>query len=357
VNGVERIGQHVWAIISKGNWQFQELDHDGMLGSRGRMSLELSPEKDHRDLALRLYLAWAPHGSIRWVEARVIDVTEQRAEKRRVKLAAVSGRPRKGCSSAEALEFYCQRLDAVGAQRVDLVCLPEFINKDRIEADLTDVAEPIPGGTWVSRFAQKAREHGMYIAAGLIERDGRQIYNAGVLIGRDGTLVGKYRKTHPTVAESLLQGTASGDSYSVFDTDIGKIGYMICFDNHQPEVARILAVKGAEIIVFPNGSDGREAGSLYEPYMRTRALDNQVHIVAAVNLPGQTCIVTPRGEFAARADNAPGAIAIATCDLSTRVRDGSGRQIEARYMRVRRADTFAPILREYWERNAANDAK
>jgi predicted amidohydrolase len=125
---------------------------------------------------------------------------------------------------------------------------------------------------------------------------------------------------------------------------------MICFDNHQPEVSRALAVQGAEIILFSNDSDGREKGTLYESYMRTRALDNQVHIVASVNKAGQTCIVTPRGEIVAKAEMAPGSLAVATCDLAAGVRDGSGREIEGRYMRVRRSDTFAPLLRDYSER-------
>jgi predicted amidohydrolase len=128
---------------------------------------------------------------------------------------------------------------------------------------------------------------------------------------------------------------------------------MICFDNHQPEVSRILALKGAEVIVFSNDSDGRERGTLYESYMRVRALDSQVHIVASVNKPGQTLIVNPRGEIVSRTDNTPGALAIATCDLTLRVRDGSGRPIESRYWRVRRSDTFAPLLQDYATRDRA----
>jgi predicted amidohydrolase len=86
--------------------------------------------------------------------------------------------------------------------------------------------------------------------------------------------------------------------------------------------------------------------------MRVRALDSQVHIVASVNKVGQTLIVNPRGEIVARAEAKPGALAVAACDVGLSVRDGSGRPIEARYWRVRRGDTFAPLLRDYAERDA-----
>jgi predicted amidohydrolase len=356
-DGIDLIGRRVWAIISHGAGQFQELDHEGGWGSLQRMSVELTPDKDYQDLALRLYLAWAPRGSVRWREARLVDITDEPAKKRVAKLAAVSGRPKTGSTMAEVLDFYGQRLDEAGAEGVDLVCLPEYINIDRVAAgaDRTVLAEPIPGGKFVAALAAKARQHRMYVAASVLERDGRRIYNTGVIFCRDGSVVGKYRKTHPTIAESLLKGASPGDDYPVFDTDIGRIGYMICFDNHQPEVSRILALKGADIIVFSNDSDGRERGTLYESYMRVRALDSQVHIVASVNKPGQTLIVNPRGEIVSRTDNTPGAIAIATCDLAMRVRDGSGRPIESRYWRVRRSDTFAPLLQDYAERERAAD--
>jgi predicted amidohydrolase len=354
-DGIDMIGRRVWAIITHSGGQFQELNHDGASNGRHHMSLEYTPDKDYTDLALRLYLAWAPQGTVRWHGARVIDITDAPVAPRVAKLVAVSGRPNKDSTQAEALAFYLQRLDEAGAQGADLVCLPENINSDRVKvgADRTVLAEPIPGSKFVDGLAAKARQHKMYVAASVLERDGRRIYNTGVLLGRDGQVVGKYRKTHPTMAESLLKGTAPGDDYPVFDTDIGRIGYMICFDNHQPEVSRILGLKGADIIVFSNDSDGRERGTLYESYMRVRALDSQVHIVASVNKVGQSLIVNPRGEIVARAEPQAGALAVASCDLTLRVRDGSGRPIESRYWRVRRGDTFAPLLEDFADRERA----
>jgi predicted amidohydrolase len=277
------------------------------------------------------------------------DLRDAPPPKRIAKLAAISGRPNQGSTTEQVLEFYGKRIDEAAAQGADLVCLPENINSDRVTVgpDRTVLAEPIPGGKFVAALAAKAKQHRMIVAASVLERDGRRIYNTGVLLGRDGELIGKYRKTHPTIAESLVKGTAPADDYPVFDTDIGRIGYMICYDNHQPEVSRILGLKGAKILVFSNDSDGREGGTLYEAYMKIRALDSQVHIVASVNKPGQTLIVNPRGEIMARTDKTPGAIAIADCDVDLSVRNGTGRVIGSRYWRVRRGDTYAPLLESY----------
>ena len=348
---VPRIGYSVWAIVSQGEQaDFDELDHDGITEGLHRMRIEITPEKDYAGLALRLFLAQAPRGSVRWVNARLIDVTDEPVKNRTAKLAAVGGRPANQCTAEEALKFYLERLDAVGAEGVDLVCLPETINDERIARKTgVKLSEQIPGGPFVTAFAQKARQYRMYVAVSLVERDGDHLHNTGVLIDRSGNIVGKYRKTHPTMNERFLKGITPGDTYPVFNTDIGRVGYMICYDNHQPEVARALALNGAEIIVFSNNSDGREGGTLWESYMRTRALDNQVHIVASVNRPGQTCIVTPRGEILSPAGKTPGELSIANCDIALSARNGTGRTIQDRYLRVRRSDTFAPLLRDYAE--------
>jgi predicted amidohydrolase len=79
---------------------------------------------------------------------------------------------------------------------------------------------------------------------------------------RSGNIVGKYRRTHPTVAEMVLKGVTPGDDYPVLETDFGRIGYQICYDNHFPEVARILSFKGAQIVLHPNMADNREQGSI-----------------------------------------------------------------------------------------------
>jgi len=345
--GVAHPGHSIWAILTRGEREFEELVYRETRDGWHRLAFDLAADADGSELDLRLYLAWSPAGRVRWSDVRLSDVTEETRPRPVARLAAVSGRPKRPASPDECLDFYCDRLDEVGSRGVDLVCLPECINVDGIGGDTSKWAETIPGPS-TRRLVDKACQHKMYVAASLLERDGPLIYNTGVLLDRAGVIVGKYRKTHPTIGESLLKGVRPGGEYPVFQTDFGRVGYVICFDNHYPEVARILAVKGAEVLVFSNMGDGREEGTLWEPYIRTRALDNQVHIVAAVN-GGRSCVVSPRGEILSMTEKQPGEIAQAECNLDESVRNYSGRQIGKRYLQVRRADTFDPLTHHYWE--------
>ena len=113
----------------------------------------------------------------------------------------------------------------------------------------SEVAEPIPGPT-TEFYGSVAKENDCYIVVGLPERDGHEVYNVSVMMGPDGEIAGKYRKvTLPR--EEIQQGISPGYEYPVFDTRFGKIGMMICYDVFFPEVARELAMNGAEIIAMP----------------------------------------------------------------------------------------------------------
>ena len=94
--------------------------------------------------------------------------------------------------------------------------------------------------------------------------------------------------------------------------------------------------------------DGREGGTLWEPCIRTRALDNNVHIVASVNV-GRSCIVDPRGEILSMVDKTPGAVAAARCDLGVSLSNFTRRPIGNRYQRMRRSDTYAPLTQHLWD--------
>jgi predicted amidohydrolase len=131
-------------------------------------------------------------------------------------------------------------------QKADIVCLPEGITVVGTGKKYAEVAEPIPGPS-TKFLGEQAARHRLYIVAGLYERAGKAIYNTSVLIGRDGRLAGKYRKVC-LPREEIDGGLTPGQDYPVFDTDFGRIGMMICWDVHFPEVARALAAKGAEVI-------------------------------------------------------------------------------------------------------------
>jgi predicted amidohydrolase len=323
---------------------YDHLDYVGEREGWHAVGQTIDVDETTPELNLNLFYSWEVSGKVLWGDPRLYDITEL-GTSRPVTLAAISGNPQKPGSPAECIEFYCEKLNEIS--EADLVVLPELINVTRLDMPLSDLAEPIPGPTY-EYLSEQARSHGFYIAASLLEREGDALYNTGILIDRTGGMVGRYRKTHLAPGEDLLQGTTPGSDYPIFETDFGKVGYMICYDAHFPEVARILSLKGADVIIFSNMGDGREGGSLWEDFIRMRALDNQVHIVAAVN-GGRSCVVSPKGEILAMSDRDPGAWVSSQCDLENSATNSSGRPIRGRYNLYRRAETFGSLGRPLWE--------
>jgi len=134
-----------------------------------------------------------------------------------------------------------------------LIVLPELSNCGYYFAnrqDAFDHAEPIPKGRSVQAWVEFACRHQVYLAAGLNEIDGMQLFNTAVLIGPNG-FIGKYRKAHLWNLEKLWF-TPGDTGFPVFDTPIGRIGLLICWDIWFPEVPRILSQQGADIICSLN---------------------------------------------------------------------------------------------------------
>ncbi len=156
-------------------------------------------------------------------------------------------------------ELATELLDQIGGLGADLACLPEeftLLGLPQDEEEREKIWEPIPGPT-SDHFAAKAREHGMYVAAGMCEVRGNTRLNTSVLFDRQGEIVGQYDKIHPTLGE-LEAGTVPGiySDIPVFDTDFGRIGMLICFDVDYPEEWARIGVAGAELVVFPSMCDG-----------------------------------------------------------------------------------------------------
>src|SRR5262249_37657023 len=127
-----------------------------------------------------------------------------------------------------------------------------------------------------------------------------------LLIGPGGDVLGVYRKTHPFPGE--MQWVTAGDSVTVVDTELGRIGLSVCFDGDFPELYRIQAVLGAEIICRPSAL--LRSADIWELTTRARAYDNHVFVIGAnatgtdpAGLPyfGNSMIVTPIAEVVARA--------------------------------------------------------
>ena len=117
-----------------------------------------------------------------------------------------------------------------------------------------DLAEPIPGPS-TEMFGELARQHGVVIVTSLFERRAPGLYhNTAVVIESDGTIAGKYRKMHipddPAYYEKFY--FTPGDlGFRPIDTSVGRLGVMVCWDQWYPEAARLMALRGAELLIYP----------------------------------------------------------------------------------------------------------
>jgi predicted amidohydrolase len=137
------------------------------------------------------------------------------------------------------------------AQDADVVVLPEALPLGWTHPSARNEADEIPEGESCVRLRRAAKQHGVMVCAGVIERAGRKIFNAAVLIDSAGDVLVHHRKIHELdIAQDLY---ARGDRLSVAETKFGKIGVMICADGFVSgqSISRTLAVMGAQIILSP----------------------------------------------------------------------------------------------------------
>lgn len=219
---------------------------------------------------LELVLRWDAKGSVHYSQATLKEV--RGIKQRLVKLATIQYRPQSTSSSQENLALFAGFIKIAAEKSADIVCLPEAITLVGTDKSYGEVSEPVPGLS-TEFLGNLARQNRIYIVAGILEQDGPVIYNTAVLLDRDGNLAGKYRKVS-LPREEIEGGVTPGYSYPVFDTDFGRIGMMICWDLQFPEVARELALQGAEVIFMPIWG-----GNL--TLARARAIENQIYLVSS----------------------------------------------------------------------------
>ena len=161
-----------------------------------------------------------------------------------------------------------------------LVVFPEcalsgYVYSSRQEA--LPFMETVPGDS-TEKMAGVCRHLGIHVIYGLLEKDGRKCYNAAVLVGPAG-LIGRYRKSHLPFLGIDRYLDKGNEPFRVFQTSIGNIGILICYDASFPESARSLALQGADIIVLPtNWPPNRD--KVADFVINTRAFENRVHLVA-----------------------------------------------------------------------------
>jgi len=171
----------------------------------------------------------------------------------------------------------------------DLTAFPELALTGYVVRDRAyELAEPVPAGPSVRQIEDIARKENIHIILGMIERSAKAsavLHNTALLIGPKG-FIGKYQKmylpTHSMFEEKRY--FRPGYQTPVFDTQIGKIGMIICYDVYFPEVTRVLSLKGAKLIVCISASPSVRRG-FFETLTAARAIENTI-FVAFVNLAG-----------------------------------------------------------------------
>lgn len=263
---------------------------------------------------LRLEVRWPQGGTVLW--KRVSVKSTACPPPRKVKIGTVYLRP-SNSTPEKNLELWCEQIDAAGRLGLDIVCLGEAILMIGTGKGAVDTAEPIPGPS-TQRLGEAARRNRLWVVAGLMEHAGAHIYNTAVLLDRNGNLVGTYRKTH-LPREEWRTGVRPGTDYPVFPTDFGTIGIQICYDWFFPEVAGILARKGAEIIFAPTWGTtfpDRNGVAEGETVFRVRARDNGVYMVPCV-YDGNSLVIDPLGRVLASSQGGTG-VFWAEADLNVR---------------------------------------
>jgi predicted amidohydrolase len=143
---------------------------------------------------------------------------------------------------------WCARAKERGAE---FVVFPELVVHGHCTPNTFELAEAIPDGASVRRLAKIAAEHGLVVSAGLSEKENDLVFNTQVHVGPDG-YIGKQRKIHLSRDEVIFY--KGGTQMPVFDLGECRIGTVICYDNTLPEVGRILALRGADVMLAPHAA-------------------------------------------------------------------------------------------------------
>lgn len=169
----------------------------------------------------------------------------------KVRIACLQMEPRVG-EKQRNVEQSLAMLAGAAEAGAQLAVLPELCNSGyvfRTRQEAFDAAEEVPNGPSCRAWAELAARHGMHIVAGIAERDGPALYNAAVVLGPHG-MVGKYRKNHLWAAENLFFEPGNL-GVPVFHTGIGRIAVAICYDIWFPEIFRLAALQGADLLCVP----------------------------------------------------------------------------------------------------------
>lgn len=284
--------------------------------------------------------------------------------KRPFTLAAAQLGPNSG-DKRETVERMVNLVRQAGAQGVDLLSFPEaaltpfFPGEVHLE-DRDRFFDEVPSPLTEPLF-REARSHGIAFVLAYAEREGTHRYNSAIVVDGDGTIVGKYRKVHIPLVLFPTPGQANYEKlyfepgnlgFPVFQTRKARIGVQICYDRRFPEGYRILALKGAEVIVNPTCMatyNEKDRSASWELLLQARALENQVFVLAPnkagqegtrTNI-GRSFIASPvGGQILVQADKDDDQLVVARVDLE----DVATTRAKLPLARDRRVELYRDLL-------------
>lgn len=271
-----------------------------------------------------------------------------------------------GVDVAGNIESTIQQIEAAASRGAQLICLQELFSSHYFcqseDHEQFRIAESIPGPT-TDRMCELAKRLGVVIVAGVFERRAPGIFhNSAVVIEADGQILGTYRKMHipddPYFYEKFY--FTPGDlGFRSFKTSVGNVGVCICWDQWFPESARLTAMQGAEILVFPTAIGwqapekeqfGQSQRNAWQTMMRSHAIANGVFVVApnrvgvegSIEFWGGSFVADPYGQIMAQAGQDAETLVV-ECDF--------GLVETARthwpFFRDRRIDAFGGLTRRW----------
>ncbi|MCU0348404.1 MAG: carbon-nitrogen hydrolase [Saprospiraceae bacterium] len=281
-------------------------------------------------------------------------------------------------SNTADIEQNIQKLEAnvrqCAAQGAELVALQELHNSlyfcQTEDTEVFDLAEPIPGPS-TERFGALAKELGIVLVTSLFEKRAPGLYhNTAVVFEKDGSIAGKYRKMHipddPAYYEKFY--FTPGDlGFEPIQTSVGKLGVLVCWDQWYPEAARLMAMRGADMLIYPTaiGWESTDAAAEKQRQQDAWVISQRGHAVAnglpvlsinrvghepdpsgntnGIQFWGHSFVAGPQGEFVVKAGSENEENLIVDIDL--------GRSEDVRriwpFFRDRRIEAYGEIVRRF----------
>ncbi len=280
-------------------------------------------------------------------------------------------------SNLDRIRELTQTAAAAGAELVSFheCCISGYSFVQPLTRDaLWELAEPVPDGPSIQHLIDIARASGVFVGAGLFERDGDRVYNTYVCVDGNGMLA-RHRKLHAFVSPHL----SSGDEFTVFDLRGWKCGILTCYDNNLPENVRVTALMGAELVLMPHVTgclpsvmpgrglvdpalwerretdpvplrqefDGPKGRGWLMRWLPARAYENGVYAVFTNPIGmdygqvrnGNAMVLDPFGEVIAECRELSDDLCLAVC-TKDKIRVSSGQ----RYLRARRPELYAELV-------------